>query len=258
MNCHAVRNLNLYSTGEEVQLGAALQKEVDKQYDILDDRKLTSFLTGQCDKLVQACERKDIEYHFAVINSEVVNAFAMPGGYCYVHLGLFRQSSSESELMAVMAHEISHVVHRHSMKRLSQMQLAGVLMQAVVGESGTVKSIVADLFTSTGMLYYSREAEREADRDGLMTMYRAGYNPQGMVDMFKKLKAAQQGPDPSGWQNLFSTHPMTDERIDNARKLIAQLPAKPGLIMSSPEWPQVKRYLEEKYPPPEKKKAAPG
>jgi len=251
-NCSAIRNINIYSTGEEVRLGRALDREIHKQYDIIEDAKVDSFLALRGRKLVEASKRRDIEYHFALVNDEAVNAFAIPGGYCYVNLGLFRQSETEAELISVLAHEINHVVHRHSMKRLSQMQLAGLVTDILLGDAGTAANTVANLFTTMGLLNYSREAEREADRDGLYTMYNAGYDPRGMVEMFEKLKAGREGPEPGGWQNLFSTHPMTDERIDNAKKLIAQLPPKEGLIMNSDEWPGILDYLKEKYPPPKK------
>ena len=250
--CSAVRNINIYSTGEEVQLGRSLDQEIHKQYDIIADAKIDSFLAVRGRKLVDASMRKDIEYHFALVNDEVINAFAIPGGYCYVNLGLFRQSDSEAELISVLAHEINHVVHRHSMKRLSQMQLAGLATDILLGNAGTTANTVANLFTSIGLLNYSREAEREADRDGLYTMYGAGYDPRGMVEMFEKLKAGREGPEPGGWQNLFSTHPITGERIENAKKLIAELPPKERLIMNSSEWPEILGYLKEKFPPPKK------
>ena len=250
--CSAVRNINIYSTSEEVQLGRALDKEIQKQYDIIEDAKVDSFLAVRGGELIQASKRRDIEYHFALVNDEVVNAFAIPGGYCYVNLGLFRQSESEAELISVLAHEINHVVHRHSMKRLTQIQLAGLATDLLLGNAGTTANTVASLFTTMGLLNYSREAEREADRDGLYTMYGADYDPQGMVDMFEKLKAARQGPKPGGWQNLFSTHPMNEERINNAKKLIAQLPPKEGLMINSPEWSEIVKHLREKYPEPKK------
>ena len=250
--CSAVRNVNIYSTGEEVQLGRSLDVELRKQYDIIGDAKVDSFLALRGRKLVGASKRRDLEYHFALVRDEAVNAFAVPGGYCYVNLGLFRQSGSEAELISVLAHEINHVVHRHSMKRLTQVQLAGLGTDLLLGDAGTTANTVANLFTTIGLLNYSREAEREADRDGMYTMYGAGYDPRGMVEMFEKLKAAREGPEPGGWQNLFSTHPITGERIDNAKKLIAELPSKDGLIMNSAEWPEILKHLQEKYPPPKK------
>lgn len=253
LGCSAVRNINIYSTAEEVQLGQSLDKEIHKQMEILPDALVDSFLNQKGRKLVEVCKRRDIQYSFALVNDEVVNAFAIPGGFCYVNLGLFRNSDTEAELISVLAHEINHVTNRHSMKRLSQMQLAGIATDILLPNSGSVATTAANLFTSVGLLSYSRDAEREADYDGLVTMYEAGYNPQGMVDMFRKLKESRNGPEPSRWENLFSTHPITDERIEKARALIAKLPPRKGLIMNSPEWDNVISHLREKYPPPEKK-----
>jgi len=252
-DCSSLRNINFYSTSDEVNFGKALDKEIRKQYKILEDEKVTGFLQDKGRKLAKMSKRPEIEYHFAAINDEVINAFALPGGYCYINLGLIRASETEAELMSVVAHEISHIVRRHSMKRLSQMQLAGMVTEIAFGGGGqSVKRTVADLFTTTGLLYYSREAEREADHFGLVNMYEAGYDPRAMVEMFKKLKAHQEGPEPEGWQLLFSTHPVTGERIENAKALIATLPPKENLVTSTEEWSEIVKYVREKYPPPEK------
>lgn len=250
--CSTFRNVNLYSDDEEVQIGQAFNQEIGKQYPVMDDSRINSFLQERGDKLVAVSERKDIKYHFAGVNDDVVNAFAIPGGYCYIHLGLIRQTKTESELISVVAHEISHVTNRHGVKRMSQMQLADVASQVLLGNRGEITNMVANLFTTSGMLYYSREAEREADYDGLLIMYKAGYNPQGMVSMFEMLQSKQQGGEPSGWQNLFSTHPITSERIDNARQLISTLPPKTGLINNSTQWDGLKKYIADKYPPKKK------
>ena len=253
VECSSLRNINFYSTADEVNFGKVLDKEIRKEYKILEDERITEFLQDRGRKLAAVSKRPDIEYHFAAINSEVINAFAVPGGYCYINLGLIRVSETEAELMSVVAHEISHVARRHSMKRLSQMQLAGMVTDIAFGGSArSIKRTVAGLFTTTGLLYYSREAEREADYFGLVNMYESGYDPQGMVEMFKKLKAHQEGPDPEGWQLLFSTHPVTSERIENVKALIATLPPKKNLVTSTPEWTEISQYVREKYPPPEK------
>ncbi|MFH1069683.1 MAG: M48 family metallopeptidase [Candidatus Glassbacteria bacterium] len=254
IDCSTLRNINIYSTAEEVQLGQSLDKEVHKQMEILADARVDSFLAVRGRKLTAVCKRRDIQYRFALVNDEAVNAFAIPGGFCYVNLGLFRNSDTEAELISVLAHEINHVTNRHSMKRLTQAQFAGIASDLLLRDAGTLTTTVANLFTAGGLLSFSRDAEREADHDGMLTMYDAGYDPQGMVDMFQRLKASREGPEPSRWENLFSTHPITDERIENAKKLIAQLPPKPGLVMNTPEWSEVIGYLRVKYPPPEKKK----
>lgn len=250
--CGAIRNINLYSSKEEVQLGIALDKEIRKRQEMLGDARLDSFVALRGRKLVEYSRRRDIEYHFAVVRDEAVNAFAIPGGYCYINLGLFRRSRTEAELISVISHEINHVVHQHGMKRMSQMNLAGALTEALLGSRGTAANMAANLFTNSGMLYYSREAEREADRGGLIMMYEAGYDPTGMVEMFDMLRQGRKS-EPAAWANLFSTHPITDERIQSARALIAQLPPKEGLMKNSPEWEGIISYLSETCPPPDEK-----
>ena len=247
--CSAVKDINLYSTKEEVEFGNQLDREVVKEYKILDDKYLSDFVQKRGQLLVENSVRKDIEYQFKVVDSDVMNAFAIPGGYCYINLGLIRRVDTEAELMSVIAHEINHVVHRHSMKRLSQMQLASIVTSVALGNnSGQLQQIAANLFTTTGLLYYSRDAEREADHSGLITMYDAGYDPNGMVELFKKLSAQHEGGEPAGVEYLFSSHPVTSERIANARKLIESLPKKDGLIVNSTQWDDVLKYVKEKYP----------
>ncbi len=249
IGCSAIRNINLYSSKEEVQLGNSLNKEIRKQMEMLGDARLDSFVDKRGRALIEHSKRKDIEYHFAVVKDETVNAFAIPGGYCYINIGLFRKSRTEAELISVISHEINHVVHQHGMKRMSQINLAGAFSEALLGNSGIAANLAANLLTNTGLLYYSREAEREADSDGLLMMYQAGYDPRGMVEMFDMLKQGRES-EPSAWANLFSTHPMTNERIESARALIAQLPPKDGLLTNSPEWEGIRAYLKQKYPPP--------
>lgn len=250
--CGAIRNINLYSTSEEVKLGQSLSREIAKQYPLLNDERVDSFLQKRGEKLVAVSDRADLKYFFMAVNDDAVNAFAIPGGYCYINLGLIRGTKTEAELISVVAHELAHVTNRHGMKRLSQMQIAELGQQAVLGNSASAANMVANMLTTVGLLGYSREAEREADRDGLHFMYKAGYDPNGMVDLFQLLMSKQGGGESAGWQNLFSTHPMTSERVENARRLIAELPPKEGLMVNSPEWEGLKQYIEEKYPPAKK------
>ena len=124
-----------------------------------------------------------------------------------------------------------------------------MLHQIALGNnSGQLKQVAANLFTTTGLLYYSRDAEREADHSGLITMYEAGYDPNGMVELFKKLAAQHDSGEPSGVEYLFSSHPVTSERIENAENLIKTLPEKEGLIVNSAQWNNVLEYVKEKYP----------
>ncbi len=247
--CSSIQNMNFYSTDEEVQLGQQLDQQIHKEMQVIDDSRLQDFLNERGQRLVAHAERKDLDYHFAVVKSDEVNAFAIPGGYCYVNTGLFKAVKDENELISVVAHEISHVTNQHSMKRLSQMQLAGLVSEAVLGNRSQIEQIAAQLFTSTGLLYYSREAEREADHDGLLMMYEAGYDPRGMVDMFKVLmaKSGEGGAEAPNWQKLFSTHPMTQERIDNSQQLIDKLDKKSGLVTSTKEWGNTLSYIRQKY-----------
>ena len=204
--------------------------------------------------LVNNSNRKDLKYQFKVVDSDVMNAFAIPGGYCYINLGLIKRVDTEAELMSVIAHEINHVVYQHSMKRLSQMQLASMVSSIALGnDSGQLQQLAANLFTTTGLLYYSREAEREADHSGLITMYNAGYDPMEWLSFSRSSVLRTRVGEASGVEYLFSSHPVTSERIEDAQNLIQTLPKKKGLIVNSAQWDNVLKYVKEKYPAKDKK-----
>jgi predicted Zn-dependent protease len=218
-------------TDQEVAIGAGMAEEVDKTEKALPDSVWQNYLNEVGQKIVAVSDRKDIKYHFTVIESDQVNAFAAPGGYVYFYTGLLREMKSESEMAAVMAHEISHVVGRHSVKRIQSAMGVALAYELVFG-GGKKSSAAIDAAISIGMglafAGYSRDAEREADQFGIHYMVKAGYDPHGAVVMFETLARLGSEMGEAGvFDKLASSHPETQERIANANKQISEMGTLP-------------------------------
>ena len=244
------RSLVLISTGQEVGIGAQMAQQVEATEKRLPDTVWQSYLTEIGNRIVRVCDRQDIKYHFTVIESDVVNAFAAPGGYIYFYTGLLREMDSEAELAAVMAHEISHVVARHGIKRLQKAMGVALAYELVLGENSS-ETVDAAVGIGMGLLFagYSREAEREADNFGLYYMIKAGYNPDGMLDMFATLAELGGGGSTNLFERLARSHPETEERIDNTRtQLTLQQPLNPNLVMNKNKYQAMLRRLPAKQP----------
>ena len=243
-----ISDINIFTDAQEVQLGKQFSREIEKELKIYSDPVVTSYIDQLGQHLVNHSQRQNITYHFKVVNTEVVNAFAVPGGYLYVNIGLIRAAENESELAGVIGHEIGHVVGKHGVKQMTrQLGLAAVAQLALGEEQSKLKKMVANLATNGVLTKYSRDAEREADMYAVQEMYDAGIDPEGMATFFEKLRNLQKSK-PSRLQQMFATHPLTTERITAVRSQIAQLPRKSNLKKDSRRFHQIKKRL----PPPSK------
>ncbi|MFQ5454108.1 MAG: M48 family metallopeptidase, partial [Candidatus Zixiibacteriota bacterium] len=161
---------------QEIAIGAGMAEQVEQDEKILDDSLWQNYLNNVGQKIVAVCDRKDIKYHFTVIESEQINAFAAPGGFIYFYTGLLREMDNEAEMAAVMAHEISHVVGRHGIKRLQAALGVAAAYQLAFGSEGASKVVEAAIGVGMGLTFssYSRSNEREADEFGLHYLVKAG------------------------------------------------------------------------------------
>ena len=228
------KSLILIPTSFELQVGAGMAQQVAETEKSLADPEWQTYLNEVGQKIVAVCDRTDIEYHFTVIESDQVNAFAAPGGYVYFYTGLLKLMENESEMAAVMAHEISHVVARHGIKRLQTAMGAQLAYQLVFGGDNNSEALNDAISIGLGLAFadYSRDAEREADRYGIVYMGKAGYNPHGAETMFQKLMTAGGSGSQSVFEKLSSSHPESQERIDNARSQIAAMGALPSNLQT--------------------------
>ena len=243
VNKSAVGGFNLISVAEEQQLGDKFALEIEKQHKIVKDPQVQSYIDGVGKRLLTGVRKAEFPYTFQVVQDDSINAFAIPGGHTYVNTGLIKAAESEAELAAVMAHEINHVVARHSTRQMTQQYGYNLIAGLLLGNQGELSKLAADMFGKAGHMYYSREMESQADFLGVETMYKAGYNPQGMVSFFKKLDAAGQ-KDPGKIARFFSSHPETVERINAIQQEIAKLPAKSYLPDSTPGFSSIKAKVQ--------------
>ncbi|HEX9750915.1 MAG TPA: M48 family metallopeptidase [candidate division Zixibacteria bacterium] len=243
------RSFIIISDAEEVELGRGVATEVEATQTVLADSVWQAYLTEVGQKIVRVCDRPDLDYQFKVIESDQINAFACPGGFVYFYTGILQMMDSEAELAAVMAHEISHVVGRHSVKHLQTALGASVLAQIALGDAasgaaGQVTGIVLGL-ALTG---YGRSHELEADEYGLHYMKEAGYNPNGAVTMFTKLAELSGDRDRGFFENLTSSHPETQERI---AKINEQIDAMPASVKDLPDFKDRYQLMKKRLPPPQ-------
>lgn len=220
------------STQQEVQIGAEYSAQINRQMPMLNDQSTINFVNQIGQQLARIADPRGIQYHFYVVNSDVVNAFALPGGYVYLNRGLIERADNLSEMAGVLAHEIGHVAERHSIEQLQRAQNANLGLSVLYGVLlGRNPSQVeqAGIQVGGGAVFagYGRDAEREADRVGVNYMVRAGFNPNGMATFFEELLQMQQR-QPSRVEQWFSTHPTTQERVNNTRAIIAATPGATG------------------------------
>lgn len=232
-------------TSQEISIGAGMDEEIRKTEKILDDSLWQNYITEIGQKIAKVSDRKDLEYHFAVIESDQINAFAAPGGYLYFYTGLIKEMKNESELASVVAHEISHVVGRHSIKRVQAALGVSLASQLILGDNNS-EIIQTAVGMAVGLKFasYSRNNEREADNFGLNYMIAAGYHPNGMISMFRIL-AEKGGQTSNVFEQLSSSHPDTQERINNAiNNIQTYMPLKSGLTLGEERFQKMKERLK--------------
>jgi predicted Zn-dependent protease len=240
------KGVNFWSLEKEIALGKRLAQEVERQAKLVDDPIVAEYVNRVGQNLVRNSDAK-VPFTIKVLDSEEVNAFALPGGFFFVNSGLILKAESESELAGVMAHEIAHVAARHGTRQATRGELAQIAMIPVMIMSGgwTGYAIYqgASLAIPMGFLAFTRSMEREADYLGLQYMYKAGYDPTSFVDFFEKIQTMEKRK-PGSVAKVFATHPMTDDRIATSQKEIEKiLVAKPEYVVNTSEFNDVKARL---------------
>lgn len=209
---------NLITMDEEWEMGRQIEAELNRQLHIVNDRETQQYINGIGQRIVAQTELAHRPWSFHVVADGAVNAFNTPGGNVYVNTGLIEAASNVSELAGVIAHEVSHGVARHGTQQMSKAYGINVGASILLGgDPGLVQQIAAQIAAGGAMAKFSRDDEREADRLGVRFMYGAGYNPDGLASFFEKLLEREQR-QPGALSQFFSTHPLTQERVAEARR----------------------------------------
>lgn len=233
------------SQEKEMQIGRQLALEVEQQAKMVDDPVITEYINRVGQNIVLHSDAK-IPFTIKVIDSDEVNAFALPGGFFFVNKGLILAADNEAELAGVMAHEIAHVAARHAMENqgkgtlLQYGMLAGMIFGG--GIAGSILQNTAGITQALAFFKFSRGAEGEADRLGVQYLYAAGYDPTAMSTMFEKL-ASQNKKKPGTLSKLFSSHPQSLDRRDESLQLVARFAEKEEYVISTSEFQRVKSHL---------------
>jgi len=239
------KGVNFYSLEKEIALGKQLAQEVEREAKIIDDPIIAEFVSRVGQNLVRNSDAK-VPFTIKVLDTEEVNAFALPGGFFFVNSGLILKADSESELAGVMAHEIAHVAARHGTRQATRgeiINIASIPLIFMGGWTGYAIRQGAGLAIPMGFLTFSRGFEREADYLGLQYLYKTGYDPTSFVDFFEKIQSLEK-KKPGTMSKVFSTHPMTDDRIKAAQDEIQKiLVSKPEYVVNTSEFNDVKNRL---------------
>ena len=238
---------NWYSTESEIKMGKTYADQVDKSARFITDPVVEEYVNRIGQNIVKNSDCK-VPFTIKVIDSDEINAFALPGGFFYVNSGLILAADEEAELAGVMAHETAHVCAHHAAREMTRMNYAQIGMIPLIlftGYTWTGYGIyeAAQLAIPVTFLKFSRDFEAQADYLGVQYMYRAGYDPQAMIDFFEKV-AALEKRKPGIVAKTFSDHPQTPDRILHTQEEIAEiLPPKDEYLVTTSEFDSVKARL---------------
>ena len=211
------KQLMIISEDKEIAIGERSDPFIVQQFGYYNDPAMQEYVNNVGQKLVEVCARKNIKYHFTVLDSPDVNAFACPGGYIYVTRGILAIMNSEAELAGVLGHEVGHVVGRDSANMISQQSMFQVLALAGMAAGSTSRELAmaGSMLFEAMMLGYGREKEFLADSQGVEYMFRAGYDPMQMVALQASLGQLYQGP--AGYAQYLTTHPNITDRMNRSK-----------------------------------------
>ena len=235
-SCATLGGANYYSLDQEWQIGQQLEAQLRQQLRLTTDATLTNYVNRMGQAMVAQTTLRDRPWRFYVVRDDAINAFNVPGGLVYINTGLIENVGSASELAGAVAHEVAHGVARHGTQRLSAAQETNAIAGAVLGRSGGVEQIAAQIAAQGAFASFSRRDERAADQMGVQIMAGAGYDPDGLADLLERLAAQERG----GGVKFFRTHPLSSERMQTVRRMARQYDGR-GLRSDDRQFASVRR-----------------
>ncbi len=214
------------SQDQEVAIGKQNADEINAQLPIITDPAISAYIQALGDSIAKTTSRADLEWHFYVVNTQQVNAFALPGGYVYVNRGLIESADRLYELTGTLGHEIGHVIQRHAVKQIQAQQKTNAGLTVVCTLTSLCNSGLAQVAVSVGgsalFAKHSRVDELQADSEAVVNVTRAGFDPEGIPALFDVLLKQRQN-QPTKVDGWFASHPLEEQRIARARQLISAL-----------------------------------
>jgi len=236
---------NWYSIETDMKMGRQYAQMVDSSSKLIHDPVITEYINRIGQNIVRNSDAQ-VPFTFKVIDSDVVNAFSLPGGFVYINTGTILAADEEAELAGVLAHEIAHVCARHATRQMTRAQYAGIATIPLIFVGGGIGYAVYEasgLGLPVAFMSFQRGFEAEADYLGLQYDYKTGYDPQAFISFFEKVEA-QEKRKPGFMDKTFASHPQTPDRIEASQKEIATiLPARPEYTVSTSEFDDVKARL---------------
>ncbi|HET9840209.1 MAG TPA: M48 family metallopeptidase [Candidatus Angelobacter sp.] len=234
-----------YSIESEIKMGKEYATQIESSLKLVTDPVINEYVNRVGQNLVRNSDAK-VPFTIKVVDSDVINAMALPGGFFYVNSGLILAADDEAELAGVMAHEIAHVAARHTTRQLTRYQFVNYMSLPLIfvgGGIGLAAREAAGIGIPVTFLKFSRSFEAEADYLGIQYMYKAGYDPNEFVNFFEKVQA-QEKKKPGSMAKVFADHPQTPDRIAKSQEEIATiLPAKDQYIETTSEFNEIKARL---------------
>ena len=236
---------NWYSVDTEIKMGKMYASEIEKSTKFITDPVVVEYVNRVGQNIVKNSDCK-VPFTIKIIDSDVINAMALPGGFFYVNSGLILNADEEAELAGVMAHETAHVCAHHAVReqtRMNYAQLGTIPLIFIGGWTGYGIYEAASLAVPITFLQFSRDFEAQADYLGVQYMYRAGYDPQAFISFFEKIQALEKRK-PGMVEKAFSDHPQTPDRILHSQEEIARiLPARDEYTVTTSEFDDIKARL---------------
>lgn len=236
---------NWYSLEREIRIGKEYAAMIDANTKLVQDPVVTEYINRIGQNIVHNSDSK-VPFTIKVVDASEINAFALPGGFLYIHSGLVLAADEEAELAGVMAHEVAHVAARHAMRQMTRSTLANIASIPLIfvgGGVGYAARSAAGLGLPVTFLKFSRGFEEEADYLGLQYMFKAGYDPQSFMSFFEKLQAKEK-QKPGTLAKVFASHPPIEDRIARTQRQIdTKLPTRPDYVITKSEFDDVRVRL---------------